>query len=353
MASPRQSRSSKRPPLGTVRRERRAAQAGERQSAIPSQGEVARLERLQPYVRPKSGRCRVAERAAAPVETRGVDRPAPWASSAFRSRRGLAQDSNGTQTAHSRKRRCGVAALHRTALRKAPGQLLHACRDSEWTATLIGRGLAPATVTRALSTLRSLLQHAVADGRITTNPAAAVPRPRGAARREGRGLDETQVAALASACQGTYAELVTVLAYTGLRWGELAGLRADDLVQLPGAGLRVERALLASQGGGSLDFDSVKSGRARTVPLVAMVVPILERWVDGKSPDDPVFHSPSGGSLRESNWKRSICWNDAKTSSGYRKYVCTTCGIPQRRSGLPVERTRRSSSASSGTPPRL
>ena len=38
-------------------------------------------------------------------------------------------------------------------------------------------------------------------------------------------LDLDEVAALAKACRGRYGELVYVLAFQGLRWGELAGLQ--------------------------------------------------------------------------------------------------------------------------------
>jgi integrase len=91
----------------------------------------------------------------------------------------------------------------------------------------------------------------VADGRVTVNAAAAANAPTGGqARREGRFLDLDEVVALAQACRGPYAELVYVLAMQGLRWGELAGLQVGDRVKVPGPGLRLSRAVLASNGGG-------------------------------------------------------------------------------------------------------
>jgi hypothetical protein len=53
----------------------------------------------------------------------------------------------------------------------------------------------------------------------------------------------------------------------GLRWGELAGLQVGDRVMVPGPGLRLSRAVLASNGGGELYLDTLKNKRARTVPL--------------------------------------------------------------------------------------
>jgi integrase len=186
---------------------------------------------------------------------------------------------------------------------------------SSWLGDLMRRGLARSTATRALATLRSLLSFAVADGRVTVNAAAAAKAPTGGqARREGKFLDLDEVVALAQACRGPYAELVYVLAMQGLRWGELAGLQVGDRV--PGPGLRLSRAVLASNGGGELYVDTLKNKRARTVPLVPVVVPIVDRWSAGKSPGEWLFAAPAGGPLRETNWQRSVCWREAKATIG-------------------------------------
>jgi integrase len=142
---------------------------------------------------------------------------------------------------------------------------------------------------------------------VTVNAAAAAKAPTGGqARREGRFLDLDEVVALAQACRGPYAELVYVLAMQGLRWGELAGLQVGDRVMVPGPGLRLSRAVLASNGGGELYVDTLKNKRARTVPLVPVVVPIVDRWSARKSPDEWLFAAPAGGPLRETNWQRSV-----------------------------------------------
>jgi integrase len=109
---------------------------------------------------------------------------------------------------------------------------------------------------------------------------------------------------------------VPVLALAGLRWGELAGLQVGDLISVPGPGLRLSRAVLASEGGGALYVDTLKNHRARTVPLVAELVPIIDRWSAGKEPQAWLFAAPGGGPLRESNWKRSVGWRAAKVTAG-------------------------------------
>lgn len=177
--------------------------------------------------------------------------------------------------------------------------------------------MAPATATRALATLRSILAFAAADGRVQHNVAAIVRRPTsGRVRREGRALTLAELHALTAVCAGPYCDVVPVLALAGLRWGELAGLQVGDRVSVPGPGLRLSRAVLASRGGGALYVDTLKNHRARTVPLVAELVPIIDRWTTGKEPEAWLFAALGGGPLRESNWKRSVGWRAARAAAG-------------------------------------
>ncbi len=56
-------------------------------------------------------------------------------------------------------------------------------------------------------------------------------------RREGQFLTAPQLYELHQACKSRYADLVLVLGFAGLRWGELAGLQVGDLISVPGRGL--------------------------------------------------------------------------------------------------------------------
>ncbi len=144
-------------------------------------------------------------------------------------------------------------ARRRAAAERSGAALITAAEVSSWVGSLVARGLAPSTATRALATLRSVLAFAVADARVQHNVAAAVRNPTsGRARREGQALTLTEVASLTEACQGRYSDVVPVMALAGLRWGELAGLQVGDRISVPGPGLRLRRAVLASEGGGAL-----------------------------------------------------------------------------------------------------
>jgi integrase len=65
-----------------------------------------------------------------------------------------------------------------------------------------------------------------------------------------------------------------------------------------------------------LYVDTLKNKRARTVPLVPVVVPIAHRWSAGKSPGEWLFAAPAGGPLREANSQRSVGWREARATIG-------------------------------------
>lgn len=100
-----------------------------------------------------------------------------------------------------------------------PVASITAAEVSCWVGSLVARGLAPSTATRALATLRSVLAFAVADCRVQHNVAAVVRKPTGGrVRREGRALTIEGLRALTEACKGRYRDVVPMLALAGLRW---------------------------------------------------------------------------------------------------------------------------------------
>ncbi len=113
------------------------------------------------------------------------------------------------------------------------------------TAQLAGR-YAPETVARTMRWVRLTLNQAVRDRRLTASPADGVRLPR-RHPTEMRLLDPTEVAALANALPDRYSSLAITAAYTGMRWGELAGLQPGDL-DLPRRRLAVRRTLVEATG---------------------------------------------------------------------------------------------------------
>ncbi|MGH3453909.1 MAG: tyrosine-type recombinase/integrase, partial [Nocardioidaceae bacterium] len=187
----------------------------------------------------------------------------------------------------------------------------------EWMGSLASEhGLAPATASRALMCPRGILTFAVADRRIRRNVAAPIKPSRRGRRREPRFLTLDELRQLADATGDAGRDVVLFLGLTGLRWSEMVALRVGDLVQVPGIGVRVQRAMTAKRGGGELVEDEVKNYRARTVPLVDELQPIVDRLAEEKDRDETLFSTPSGRPLRESNWRRAVNWSQVINKLG-------------------------------------
>jgi integrase len=215
-----------------------------------------------------------------------------------------------------------------------------------WVADMSARGLAPATVRQAHRVLALVLTLAVRDGRIPCNPATGVPLPR-ALRAEPRFLTREQVEQLAVAA-GAYGDVVRLLAYTGLRFGEMAALRVRRIDFLR---KRLTVAESATEVGGVVQFGSPKTHQQRTVPIPAVLLEPLSRRCAGKRGDDLVLTSPEGGVLRSGNFRRRV-FDPAATGAGLEIPVLMTSGTPPRASSWPVGQTSRRSSGCSVTPRR-
>lgn len=141
---------------------------------------------------------------------------------------------------------------------------------------LRGNKLADSTVRQVYTVLRQALDVAVRDGLLASNPAAKVKRP-GVARQEARYLPAADVARLLDAARGLrYYVAVLVMASTGLRRGEVAGLLWSD-VDLDKGELTVRHTL--SRVDGALVLTEPKTDRSRRrVPLHSGVVTALKGW---------------------------------------------------------------------------
>ncbi len=91
-----------------------------------------------------------------------------------------------------------------------------------------GLTVGPWAKVSTLRLMRSILDVAHQDGRIHRNPALGVSAGRIPERDRHRYLTAPEVHTLAVAC-GDQGDVVIILAYTGLRWSELVGLRIKDI----------------------------------------------------------------------------------------------------------------------------
>jgi integrase len=180
------------------------------------------------------------------------------------------------------------------------GDVTHA-EVAGWVARLRANGSAPATVRQAHRVFSLLLGLAVRDGRIPRNPADRVPLPR-VTRDEPRFLSREEVERLAAAA-GDDDDVIRLLAYTGLRFGELAALRVRRV------DFRRRRLTIAesvTEVAGKLEFGTPKTHQHRSVPLPAALVDPLAARCEGKQGGDLVLTTSAGTALRLRNWRRVV-----------------------------------------------
>lgn len=173
------------------------------------------------------------------------------------------------------------------------------------------------TAARVRTTLRGLFRYAVRTRRLQVSPAENVPLPHPDSRT-GEVVEVApfpldvllDVVETQRGLAGRYADITLVLALTGVRFGELRGLRVRDLVSVPYAGLLVKRSVPQSgRTGAVIERATTKSGRSRLVPLTDMARPVVESWAEGRDPDDLLFPAPEGGYIHSQNWRRSVRWS--------------------------------------------
>ena len=145
-------------------------------------------------------------------------------------------------------------------------------------------GKGATTVLRAYGVLAAILDAAVKDRRLHSNPARGVALPHKTCKARVY-LSHDQVQLLADNA-GRHATLVLTLAYTGLRWGGATGLRLKHLDALR---RRVRVQENAVNVGGHVIVGTPKSYEARSVPYPEFLSTPLALQCEGKSHDALVF----------------------------------------------------------------
>jgi len=171
---------------------------------------------------------------------------------------------------------------------------------------------APETVARTMRWVRLTLNQAVLDRRLTASPADRVRLPR-SRPTEVRLLDPAEVATLADALPDRYSSLAITAAYTGRRWGELAGLRVSDL-DLQRGRLAVRSTLVEATGQAPQLGPPKSKASERSIALPRYVTETLTHHVEVYKPvDDMVWTTEQGALLRRGSFGR--LWRKAVAES--------------------------------------
>jgi integrase len=166
------------------------------------------------------------------------------------------------------------------------------------------RPFGPVTVAKAYRLLHAILATAADDGIIRRNPC----RIDGAGKEESpeRGIPSLPVVfAVAAALPVRYRALVLLATFGALRWGELAGLRREN-IDLDACEVRVSTTYAELDAGGLVSQAPKSRAGLRTVAFPVELVPEL-RWhlerFSQPGRQGLVFVGPKGGRLRRSNFR--------------------------------------------------
>lgn len=170
-----------------------------------------------------------------------------------------------------------------------------------WVSAKVADGVGVTVLERALGILRQILSQAVEDRRLPSNPCDKVRVPRREHSPRGY-LTHQQVEALAVEC-GRDATVVRFLAYTGLRWGEMAALRVSDFDMLR---RRVQVTRAVAEVKGEVVVSTPKTREKRSVPFPAFLAVELADRMAGRGRGELVFSSDGRTFTRVSNWRPRV-----------------------------------------------
>jgi integrase len=153
------------------------------------------------------------------------------------------------------------------------------------------KGCSPTTRRKALRYLRIIIRRALSMELIVRDPTLAIKLPR-VEKRDMDYLSPEEVGALLAAAVGDLKVLLATACYTGLRQGEIIGLRWKD-VDFKSRVVRVSRTYHHVYG-----FGSPKSKAARrSVPMIESLVDMLSEQYERHgcpNPEELVFPSRAG-----------------------------------------------------------
>ncbi len=208
------------------------------------------------------------------------------------------------------------AALHITPhIGSVPVGDLTSDRISAWLRTLVATDMSDKSIANSHGLLSAALTSAVKAGHCLNNPCKGIKLPRRSdhddvemrflTHDEWRLLD-TELGGLLG---GHYQLLFRTLAGTGMRWGELAALRAGDFsLGTDPKTARIMRAVKQDEHRQAYVGTTKTRRSKRTISITDTLANQIAGHIAGMAPADPVFRSRTGGPLHLSNVRERAWW---------------------------------------------
>ncbi len=160
--------------------------------------------------------------------------------------------------------------------------------------TMLAKELKPATVLKAVALTKEMFKHAIQWGYLDANPALYVERPR-VEIDEMEILTPPEIRRLLEAAEEPVRTLLLCAVLTGMRRGELLGLKWED-VDLEGNRIHVRRSLWRGK------FVTPKSRRSRRAIDMAPTLKAALARLPSRFKGETVFTSPEGGVMDPDNF---------------------------------------------------
>lgn len=192
----------------------------------------------------------------------------------------------------------------------------------DWIQELVEANYAASTIHKAHQVLSKVMSYAVKSKHITTNPCVGTTLPRLEVEiEEQRFITPEQIAGLADVFDERYRLFVLLGGYAGLRASEAFGLRAGRIDRSRNE-IDIVETCLQVRGVTKFDRPKTKHGKRR----IEIPGTLWEELLDHTRlmrPDDLIFQAPSGGPMRQQNFRRRF-WYPATIATGLGQMVpCT------------------------------
>jgi integrase len=167
---------------------------------------------------------------------------------------------------------------------------------------------APRSVRRWYITVHAVLAYAVSCDWMGRSPCRNIKLP-GPKTTKRMSLTAEQINDIADAMDTRYAAMVWLGGITGLRWDEVAGLRARSLDLLRGSLTVAEDGAVSRDAAGRVLSSPKSSAAVRTMAIspdlrVVLAQHMASRGLSAADSEQLLFEAPRGGALRCNNWLR-------------------------------------------------
>jgi integrase len=183
----------------------------------------------------------------------------------------------------------------------------------KWVQELAAKNLAPATIKECFRIARSVFEEAVDQLIIPDSPCRRISLPR-IEHRAQLYLDPDEVERLVAHTDGLFKPLIYSAVYLGCRWGELVGLKRENLNLLKRQ-VRIVGSLEEVQGQPRYVDETKTKASRRTLTIPPFLCDILDSHLKSVRPKTFVFVGDRGALLRRSNFRRRH-WKPAVEAAG-------------------------------------